>query len=73
MTHYFKEVSVLAMIDQLVKGIIGALNRTLFRRDDRAAHSGGWRGSPRWSRKIVDFSLTYVDEAIIGYTFRTKK
>ena len=32
----------------------------------------GLEGFAKVVQKIVDFSLTYVDEAIIGYTFRTK-
>lgn len=69
-THYFKEVSVLAMIDQLVKGAIGTLNRTLF--DVMTLLPiPGLEGAAKIVQRIVDFSLTYIDESIIAYTFKT--
>lgn len=70
-THYFKEVSALALVDQLVKGIIGALNRTLF--DVMTVLPiPGMDGVAKLAQTVVDFSLTYVDESIIAYTFRTR-
>ncbi len=70
-TEYFKEVSVLALIDQLVKGIIGALNRTVFS-VMTILPIPGLDGVAKVAQKVVDFSLTYVDEAIIGHAFRTR-
>lgn len=69
--HYFKEVSVLAAVDQLVKGIIGALNRTLFN-VMTILPIPGMEGLANVAQKVVDHSLTYVDEALLAYTFRTK-
>ena len=68
---YFKEVSVLALIDQLVKGIIRSLNRTLFNVMTMLPIPG-MEGVSRVAQKVVDFSLTYIDESILAYTFRTK-
>ncbi len=68
---YFKEVSVLSLIDQLLKGIIRRLNRTVFN-VMTVLPIPGTEGAAKFMQKIVDFSLTYVDEAIIAYTFRTK-
>ncbi len=69
--HYFKELSVLSLVDQLLKGIIGVLNRTLF--DVMTILPiPGVEGAAKFSQRIVDFSLTYVDESIIAYTFKTK-
>lgn len=70
-TTYFKEISVLALIDQMVKGIIKTLNRVLFR-VTRILPIPGLEGVAKIAQKIVDFSLTYVDESIIAYTFKTK-
>lgn len=69
--HYFKEVSVLALLDQLLKGIVGALNRTLFN-VMTVFPIPGMEGLAKVAQKIVDYSLNYVDEAIIAYTFRTR-
>ena len=68
---YFKEISVLALVDQLVKGIIQALNRTLFN-VMKAMPIPGLEGASKVAQKIVDFSLTYIDESILAYTFKTR-
>jgi hypothetical protein len=68
--HYFKEVSVLALIDQLVKGIIQTLNHTLFN-VMTFLPIPGLEGAAKLIQRIVDFSLTYIDESIIAYTFKT--
>lgn len=70
-TTYFKEVSVLALIDQLVKGIIRALNRTMFN-IMQAMPIPGMEGASKVAQKVVDYSLTYIDESILAYTFKTK-
>lgn len=69
--QYFKEISVLSLIDQLVKGVIGFINRTLF--DVMTILPiPGLEGAAKFAQRVVDFSLTYVDESIIAYTFKTK-
>lgn len=69
--HYFKEVSVLALVDQLVKGTIGMLNRTLFN-VMTILPIPAMEGLAKVAQRIVGFSLTYVDESILAYTFKTK-
>jgi len=68
--HYYKEVSVLALVDQLVKGVLVSLNRTLFNVMN-ALPIPAFEGLARMVQRIVNFSLTYVDESVIAYTFRT--
>lgn len=70
-TAYFKELSVLALIDQLVKGVIKGVNRVLFN-VTRMLPIPGLQGAGKIAERVVDFSLTYIDEAIIAYTFKTK-
>jgi hypothetical protein len=69
--HYFREVSVLALVDQLVKGILVSLNRTMFN-IMTALPIPAMDGLASLVQRIVNFSLTYIDESVIAYTFRTK-
>jgi len=68
---FFKEISVLALIDQMIKGIIKKLNRTLFRMMNILPLPGLDKAA-KLIQKVVDFSLTYIDESILAYTFKTK-
>ncbi len=68
--HYYKEVSVLALVDQLVKGVLVSLNRTLFNVMN-VLPIPAFEGLARMVQRIVNFSLTYIDESVIAYTFRT--
>lgn len=68
---YFKELSVLAFVDQVVEGIIRAVNRRLVNVMS-ALPVSGLEGAGKAGTRIVDFSLKYVDEAIIAHTFRTE-
>lgn len=68
---YFKEISVLALIDQMIKGIIRVLNRTLFNVLN-VLPIPGTDGAKKAIQKVVDFSLTYIDESILAYTFKTE-
>ena len=68
--HYYKEVSVLALVDQLVKGVLVSLNRTLFNVMN-ALPIPALEGLASMVQRIVNFSLTYIDESVIAYTFRT--
>jgi len=69
--HYFKETSVLALIDQLVKGIIRTVNRSLFN-VMTILPIPGTEGAAKLAQRVVDFSLTYIDESVLAYTFKTK-
>lgn len=68
---YFKEISVLALIDQIIKGVIRILNRTLFNVLN-ILPVPGMDGAKKVLQKVVDFSVTYIDESILAYTFKTK-
>ncbi|NTV98664.1 MAG: hypothetical protein HGA70_05840 [Chlorobiaceae bacterium] len=67
---YYREVSVLALVDQLVKGVLISLNRTLFSIMN-AIPVPGLDGLAAILQRIVNFSLTYIDESVIAYTFHT--
>ena len=68
---FFKEISVLALVDQLIKGVIRVLNRTLFNVMN-ILPIPGMEGAAKVMKKVVDFSLTYIDESILAYTFKTQ-
>lgn len=67
----FQEVSVLALVDQLIKGCSPHSNRTLFN-VMQAVPIPALEGLASIVQRIVTFSLTYIDESVIAYTFRTK-
>ncbi|NTW55575.1 MAG: hypothetical protein HGB20_00850 [Chlorobiaceae bacterium] len=67
---YYREVSVLALVDQLVKGVLISLNRTLFNIMNTVPIPG-LDGLAAIMQRIVNFSLTYIDESVIAYTFHT--
>ncbi|NTU96403.1 MAG: hypothetical protein HGA62_01145 [Chlorobiaceae bacterium] len=67
---YYREVSVLALVDQLVKGVLVSLNRTMFNIMN-AIPIPGLDGLAAILQRIVNFSLTYIDESVIAYTFHT--
>jgi hypothetical protein len=69
--HYYREVSVLALVDQLVKGVLVSLNRTLFNIMN-ALPVPALEGLAGIVQRIVNFSLTYIDESVIAQTFRTR-
>lgn len=67
----FKEASILFGIDQLIKGILRALNRMLMT-------IANWLPIPNLDKlvnvinNILTVSLTYVDEVILAYMLRSK-
>lgn len=67
----FKETSLLFGLDQLIKGILHAANRMLL-------GLTSWLPIPGLDNlvslvnKVLDMSLTYVDEVIIAYNLRIK-
>ncbi len=67
----FAEASLLFGLDRLIKGILRAVNRTLF---SIAAFLPipGLEGLVGIVNKIVNVSLTYTDEIIIAHNFRTR-
>lgn len=67
----FKETSLLFGLDQLIKGILHAANRLIL-------GLTGWLPIPGLNNlvsivnKVLDMSLTYVDEVIIAYNLRMR-
>ena len=66
-----KEVSVLALLDQLVRGVIRFVNREVVVLSTRLPIPG-IDGAARGAGRIVELSVTYVDEAMLAYAFKTK-
>ncbi len=66
-----KDISILFGIDQIVKGVLRSLNRTVVRIAD-------WLPIPGLDTvvsiimKIINMSVTYVDEAILSYSLSKK-
>jgi len=67
----FKEVSVLFVLDGLVKGIIRAVNRTVAAITD-IIPLPGIEGAARIANTVIDFSLTFVVETIFSYNLSRK-
>ncbi len=62
---YFLRVSILFGVDQLVRVVLKAFNRSVFRLLSFIPGAGRLRG---FSQRVLDYSLGYVDEAILSYT-----
>ncbi len=69
--EYFREISALAFIDQALTVIIRTVNRRLVNAMS-AIPISGLESAAKVGQRIADFSLKYVDEAIIAYTFKTE-
>jgi hypothetical protein len=69
-TERFVEANVLFALDQLVKGVIGAITGLI---GGVAAFLPipGLDGIARFINSIIRISLTYVDEIILGYAIKT--
>ncbi len=65
-----KEASVLSLLDQLVKGIIRYINREILG-FSQILPIPGLEGAANAAGKIVQLSLTYVDETMLAYALRT--
>lgn len=66
----FKESSILFGVDQLIKGILRALNRLLMS-VSRALPIPALQNLMSIVNKIINTSLTYVDEVILAYNIKT--
>lgn len=66
----FKESSILFGVDQLIKGILRALNRLLMS-VSRALPIPALDNLMSIVNKILNTSLTYVDEVILAYNIKT--
>lgn len=63
--RHFLRVSILFGVDQLVRVVLKAFNRSVFRLLSFIPGAGKLRG---FSQRVLDYSLGYVDEAILSYT-----
>jgi hypothetical protein len=68
-TQRFAEANVLFLLDQLVKGVIGAITR-LLGGIASLLPIPGLDGLMRFVNTVIRLSLTYVDEIILGYNIR---
>lgn len=67
----FAQSSVLFGVDQLIKGVLRAFNRVFFTISNFLPIPG-LQGVVKFVNTIVNLSLTYLDEVILGYNFRTR-
>ena len=65
-TRMFKEVSILFVVDRLVDGVIRTINNMVSAITD-ILPIPGIEGLVKIAERIVNFSLTYVDETILSY------
>lgn len=63
----FKDVSILFGLDQLIDGVVKRFTRKFVRIVDWLPLGGGATQVAQWAAKIVERSLSYVDEAILSY------
>ncbi|MGL4488955.1 MAG: hypothetical protein ACRCU5_05865 [Rhizobiaceae bacterium] len=70
-TERFVETNVLFALDQLIKGVIGAITGLI---GGIAAFLPipGLNGLVSFINSVIRISLTYVDEIILGYTIKTR-
>lgn len=65
---YFVRVSVFFAVDQLVRVVLKAFNRTIF---EFISFIPGSQHFKNFSQRVLDYSLGYVDEAILSYSIVT--
>ncbi len=66
----FAQSSVLFGLDQLIKGILKAFNRTFFAIGSLIPIPGS-EGILKFVNTVVNLSLTYLDEVILAYNIKT--
>ena len=67
----FAESSVLFGLDQLIKGVLRAFNRTFFTLS-ALIPIPGVQGVVKFVNTVVTLSLTYLDEVILAHNMRTR-
>lgn len=67
----FAQASILFGIDQLIKAVLKAFNRTFFTISSLIPIPG-LQGLVSFINTIINLSLTYLDEVILAYNMRTK-
>ena len=63
--RHFVRVSVLFAVDQLVRVVLRAFNRSVFKLIAFIPGSGAFRN---FSQRVLDYSVGYIDEAILSFT-----
>lgn len=63
----FKDMSILFGLDQIIDGVVKRFTRKFVRIIDWLPLGDGATQFARWAAKIVERSLSYVDEAILSY------
>jgi hypothetical protein len=66
-----KEVSVLALVDQFVRGIIRFIHREVLGLS-ALLPIRGLEGAAQGVSRIIQLSLTFVDESMLAYAFKTE-
>lgn len=66
----FAEASVLFGVDQLIKGVLKSFNRAFFT-IAAILPIPGLEGLVKFLNKIIEMSLTYLDEVILAHNIRT--
>jgi hypothetical protein len=70
--HYFSSGGLLSEARQTLKGVLRAVNHSLF--DSSALLPiPGFEGDMRFAQRVVDLSEGYVEEAVIAHAFKTKE
>jgi len=67
----FAESSVLFGLDQLIKGVLKAFNSVFFTIANFLPIPG-LQGLVKFLNTVINLSLTYLDEVILAYNFRTR-
>lgn len=67
----FTESSVLFGVDQLIKGVLKSFNRVFFT-IATILPIPGLEGLVKFLNKIIELSLTYLDEVILAHNIRTR-
>lgn len=70
---YFKQTSVLFVMDRLVIGVVSGINGMMMRVANLFQGIPGMRGLVKLAGLILSLSLTYVDEAILARNFLNEK
>lgn len=67
----FGEMSILFAVDQLIKGILKALNRLVFSITNFIPLPGA-KNAAKWINALINLSLTYTDEIVLAHAIRVK-
>ena len=66
---HFKKASALFVMDQVIKAVIRQFNNSVFSLGGLVSFSSGMRNLVRIITKAIAIAASYIDEAILAYTF----